>query len=137
MFRFLRPPWRHFARHLAQLSEEVFTMSVALDRLTAEVSEVKGVANSAVTLISSIPDLIRQAVAEANAGSGDLEAKVNALADDLTSAVAPLAAAIQANPAETDTQGGGNGADTVSGSNGNDTVSNGDDTLNGADSVEG
>jgi hypothetical protein len=120
--------------HVNQLTQGIAEMSAALDRLTAEVTEVKGVAASATAALQAVPGLIRQAVADALANGPDaaaMEASLNSLADDLDASIAPLAQAIQANPGPTDP------TPTVAGDNGNDTVSNGDDTLNGADIVEG
>lgn len=108
----------------------VLLMSVALDRLKREVEETRGVAASAVALIASIPQLIRDAIANSE---GDLEAELNELADGLDAAQADLAGAINANPGPADP------VDTVEGGNGDDTVSE-DDTLEGGegdDTVEG
>lgn len=117
-------------------------MSDALDRLTREVSETKGVAASATAALLAVPGLIRDAVAAALASGTPVDDQLNALADELDAAQAPLAAAIQQNPGPTDPGGGDTATSTVDAGAGNDTVSAGgggdsvadagaDDTLTG------
>ncbi len=74
---------------LDRLEREVIEMSVELDNLTAEVAEVKGVAQSAVTLIKGLADQIAALKADPVA--------LQALSDDLKATASALGAAIQAN----------------------------------------
>jgi len=80
-------------QRLADLHSQGEAMSAELDRLTAEVAETKTVIDSALVLIRSIPQLIRDA--------GTDPAALKALADELDAKQAELAAAVTENtPAE-------------------------------------
>lgn len=68
-------------------------MSAALDRLTQEVAETKGAADSAIALLTGLGDYIRANVSD--------QAALNALADDLDAKQAEIAAAVAANPVPT------------------------------------
>lgn len=65
-------------------------MSAALDRLTQEVLDTKGAADSAIALLTGLGDYIRANVSDS--------AALNALADDLDAKQAEIAAAVVANP---------------------------------------
>lgn len=67
----------------------VYKMSEALNRLVDEVTEIREVAASAVALIGSIAEQIRDC--------GVNEDALNALADDLDATSEALAAAVAAN----------------------------------------
>lgn len=112
------------------LTVKVFLMSEALDRIKREVAETRGVANSAIQAFSSIPQLIRDAVAEANANGGSLDQALNALADELDASQADLALAIQTNIPEPsaggeETETAPAGEDTLTGGQGDDTIETG------------
>lgn len=72
---------------LSTILQREKTMSVALDNLKQQVANTQGIEQSAVTLIQGIANQMQ--------GSGD--ADVQALADELQAAAAPLAAAVTAN----------------------------------------
>lgn len=65
------------------------TMNQALNRLTSEVEELRGVNESAIALITGLAEQIRSA-------QGDVD-QLNALADSLDSESNRLAAAVEAN----------------------------------------
>ncbi len=76
-----------------QLFAQGEAMSAALDKITAEVTETKGIIQSAVTLINGLAQQIRDLK--------DDPAALNALADSLDSDSKALADAVAANsPAE-------------------------------------
>ena len=90
---------------LDTLLERTSHMSASLDALTAKVAETKTIAASAVTLLQGLKAALDAAIAANNAG--DNGAALDALAADLGSTDAALAAAITAN---TPTTGGGGAA---------------------------
>jgi hypothetical protein len=75
---------------LGVIRQEEKKMSVELEELTAEVTETKGIEESAVVLI--------QGIAAALAAAGSDPVKLKALRDDLKVSTDALAAAIAANP---------------------------------------
>jgi chromosome segregation ATPase len=74
---------------VAQLLTKGELMSAALDKLTAKVTETTSVMQSAVTLIAGLADQIRQLK--------DEPVKLEALAAELDTKRAELAAAVSAN----------------------------------------
>ena len=80
---------RRIERQLEALLKQGEIMAGEMKRLTDEVAETKTVMQSASTLLGKLSDLIRQ-----NAGD---PVALKALADDLDSEQAKLAAAITAN----------------------------------------
>lgn len=103
-----------------------FIMSEGLNRIVREVAEMRGVAASAVLALSSVPQLIRDAVTAAVGDAAALESKLNELADQLDATQADLAGAINANPGPADPGGdtvSGEGDETIGGGEGEDTVS--------------
>jgi uncharacterized coiled-coil protein SlyX len=89
-------PWRkrdddvrHQTRLLLTIMERLKTMSVALDRLTAEVTETNTAIDSVLTLVAGLAEQIRE--------NAEDPAKLNALADELDAKQQAIAAAIAAN----------------------------------------
>lgn len=74
---------------LDQLLAQGVAMSAATDKITAEVTETKGIIQSAITLIGSIAAQIRENKADQTA--------LDALADSLDTDSSALAAAVAAN----------------------------------------
>lgn len=74
---------------IEKLLREIKIMAGELDRLATEVSETTTVVGSAVALLNTLGDLIRQNVND--------PARLTALADELDQKQAELAAAIAAN----------------------------------------
>lgn len=72
-----------------KLKKEIKDMAGELDRLTSEVEENTSVTGSAITLLNNLSQLIRDA--------GTDPTKLSALADQLDSNSAALAAAVAAN----------------------------------------
>lgn len=70
-------------------------MAGELDNLTAQVNEIKGVAESAGALLAGLHQMLLDAIA-----SGD-PAQIQALADNLGATKVALAAAVAANPLPT------------------------------------
>ena len=75
---------------IKQLLHEVRAMSANLDRLTTEVTEMRGAVDSAIALINGLADVIRE--------TAPTEEALAALADSLDAQVADLGAAVSANP---------------------------------------
>ena len=78
---------------LSTLTKGMNMANAALDRLTAEVAETKGAAQSAITLLNGLGQYIRDNLSDA--------AALTALADELDAAQADIAAAVTANPLPT------------------------------------
>lgn len=74
---------------LSPITKRLIKMSVALDRLTAEVAETKTIAASAVALIRGLAQQIRDNATD--------PAALNALADELDATQADLGAAVAEN----------------------------------------
>lgn len=68
-------------------------MSAELDRLTADVTDIKGKADSLIALVNGLAQLIRD--------SANDPAALNALADSLEAESSSIQAAIDANPLPT------------------------------------
>jgi chromosome segregation ATPase len=83
------PDLRELVRAIVSLTIRIEAMSAQLDRLTAEVSEIKTVADSAITLLNGLSAQIR--------ALKDDPAKLEALANDLDAKGNELAAAVTAN----------------------------------------
>lgn len=117
-----------------QLHRGFRKMTPAFQRVVDEVAEVRGVASSAVAALNAFVTAYKAALANSSASE---DAALNQLADDMAASIAPLAQAIQQNPAPTDPGGDTtSGADTTSG---DDTATAGDTASGGAgdDSVAG
>jgi hypothetical protein len=75
---------------LSNLQAEVDTMSLELDRLTSDVTSLRGTIDSAVLLIQGLAALIRE--------TQPTEEDLAALADSLEAQARDLAGAVAANP---------------------------------------
>src|SRR5687768_15277925 len=80
---------RKVLEQLNLINSKISTMTPELQRLTNEVTEVKTVNQSAITLLQSLSTLIRESI--------DNKAALNALADSLDTDTNELAAAVTAN----------------------------------------
>lgn len=74
---------------LEAVTEGFMAMSVELDRVKAEVTETKTIQQSAIVLLNSLSQMIRDHI--------DDPAALTAIADDLDASGNELAAAVQAN----------------------------------------
>lgn len=90
-FRRNKPP-----QWAIELLLKVDLMTAALDRLTAEVANMKTVELSAVTLINGLAQRVRDAATAQAAGD---DTALNALADDIDATASDLANAVSANTA--------------------------------------
>lgn len=91
----LMPELASSAKVLQRLLEEVLFMTVALEKLQAEVAQTATVIDSAVNLISGLAQQIRELK--------DDPIKLDALADQLDAKSNALAAAVAANTPPVDT----------------------------------
>lgn len=78
---------------LCKLLKRMDKMATALDTLTTEVSEAKGVMESAITLIQGLKGKIDELIA-----AGNNDPALAALSSELDTSANSLAAAVAANP---------------------------------------